>query len=325
MTATLLTFNIPLDQLQNVLALYDHMQVWRSTTGSSGTYTEITGSPETAAVAKSTTSPPWAVSGLVLNVSLSSADPVAITFHDANTGPGPLRIEDVVQQINLAIPGLAKIDPDDNAVFDLTNPLTGTGSTILLTGNALVVFGLPSTLQSGVAPRILIGLLNTQYKFTDLGGDPTYWYKTRYWSSKTNAVSAFSTPQQANPSQVLANGSLVLATVDLVSVTGAPVVGRRIIIVPVVMQQFLNGSIDYGLLPSSDRIELTTDASGHAQTNLVVGSTIRVFFEGSGYSRECVVPAAQSPATSIDLLAILSTQPDPFSIVQAPPMPIREG
>lgn len=320
-TATLLTFNIPLDQLQNVLALYDHMQVWRSTSGQGGPYAEITGTPETAAVAKSTVNPPWAVSGLVLNVSLSGADLVVITFHDANTGAGPLRIEDVVEQINEAIPGLAKIDADSNAVFDLTNPLTGTGSTILLSGNSASVFGLPTTLQSGVAPRILIGLLNTQYKFTDLGGDPTYWYKTRYWSSKTNAVSAFSTPQQANPSQVLADGSLVLATVDLVSITGAPVVGRRIIIVPVVMQQFQN----YGLLPSSDRIELTTDASGHAQTKLVIGSTIRVFFEGSGYSRECVVPAAQSPATSIDLLAILSTQPDPFTIVQAPPMPIREG
>lgn len=319
MSAVFITVNIPLADLPATLALYDRIQVWRSTTGKLGAYTEITGADDTAAVAKTTTSPPWALAGLTLQAIMSSADPVGLTFA-ALVPPASLRVEDVVAQVNAAIPGFASVDAASNAVVDLTNPLKGTGSTLLLSGTALSVLGLPSTLQSGVGHRIPIGLLNTTYKFTDLGGDPTYWYKTRFYSTLTQSVSAFSDPRLGDVTQILPSSTLSKATVDLVDVTGKPIIGRRVILVPVQMQQVPYNSVNYGLLPGNDRIELTTDEAGHAEVQLVRGATVRAFFEGSGYAREFVVPDAD-----FDLLTVLSTAADPFSIVQAPPMPIRES
>ena len=52
---------------------------------------------------------------------------------------------------------------------------------------------------------------------------------------------------------------------------------------------------------------------------LVRGEKFKVFFEGSNYFREFVVPNV----AEFDLLQILSTTPDPFTIVQMPAMPIR--
>lgn len=304
------------------LALYDRIQYWRSTNGQGGTYVEITSESGSAAVLVGTALSPFTINGLVLNISLNGADPIAITF----SGTDPIRIEDIVTAINAAMPtSIASPWVTDTRRLQLLNPMIGTQSSILVSGTAAAALGLSTQQVSGTAPRTLMGNLVSTYRFADYAGDPTYWYKSRFSSSLTGAVSAFSTPQQGGPTQVLANASLVLATVNMTDVTGAPVVGKRVIIVPVAMQQISNGGINYGLLPSRDRIELTTDESGHAETELVIGSTVRVFFEGSGLARECVIPAATPPATSIDLLAIISTQPDPFSIVQAPPMPIRES
>lgn len=303
------------------LALYDRIEYWRSTSGEGGSYTEITSQDGGPAILVGTQNAPFTLDTLQLNISLNGADPVEIVFG----ADDPVNIVDLITKINIQFPTpIASPYATDTRKLQLTNPTSGTQSSIQLSGSALTALGL-ATAASGTAPRTLMGNRNTTYGFADYVGDPTYWYKSRFYSSLTGAVSAFSPPQQGGPSQVLADGSLVKATVDLTDVIGAPVVGRRVIIVPSMLQQISNGSINFGLLPSGARIELTTDDSGHAETFLVIGSTIRVFFEGSGYARECVVPALQSPATSIDLIAILSTQPDPFDIVQAPPMPIREG
>lgn len=303
------------------LALYDRIQYWRSTSGKTGAYTEITSQEGTAATIVGTTNAPFTLDTLQLNISLNGADPVEIVFG----ADDPVNIVDLITKINTQFPvSIAAPYEADTRKLQLTNPTVGTQSSIQLSGSALTALGLVTT-ASGTAPRTLMGNRNTTYAFADYAGDPTFWYKSRFYSSLTGAVSAFSPPQQGGPLQVLSDSSLVLATVDLTDVTGAPVVGRRIIIVPSMMQRIANGSINFGLLPSGARIELTTDDAGHAETLLVVGSTVKVFFEGSGYSRECVVPALVDPATSIDLLAVLSTQPDPFSIIQAPPMPIREG
>jgi hypothetical protein len=321
--ATFLTINIPLESLDNVLALYDRIQVWRSTTGKLGVYSEITADTLMPATASSTVDPPWDVAGLTLTVSLSGADPVSILFEEL-VPPTDLRIEDVIAQVNDIIPGFATQNSDSNAVLDLTNPLSGTGSTLLLSGSARSVFGLPSTLQSGKGPRILIGLMNTQYKFTDLGGDPAYWYKTRYYSTKTKAVSAFSTPRLGDVTQILPPGEgpgfAIKAYVNLIDVTGKPVIGRRVILVPVQDQIVPYDNVNYGVLPGGTRIEITTDEEGYAEVYLANGARVRAFFEGSGYAREFVVPDQD-----FDLLSVLSTAPDPFSIVQSPPMPIRES
>ncbi len=319
---SIIRLKVVVEDILATLALYDRIQVFRSTSGRSGSYSEITAATEQSAVLAGTASAPFTLAGQTLDISLSGADAVPTTF----AGPDPMNIEAVVATVNAAMPSpIAAPLPSSTSKLQLTNPLQNTGSSILVSGGAASILGLSTSKVNGRSARILMGNMVSSYGFMDLDGDATFWYKTRFYSSLTGATSGFATPQQGAPSLVLDPTQLVKVTVDLSDITGAPIVGRRIIIVAVALQQVTNADVDYGLLPSGDRIELTTNESGHAETSLVIGSTIRVFFEGSGYARECVIPELVSPATSLDLLVILSTQPDPFSIVQAPPMPIREG
>jgi hypothetical protein len=96
-------------------------------------------------------------------------------------------------------------------------------------------------------------------------------------------------------------------------------VGRRIIFVPTgyVQTDGTDGN-PFASLPSVDRIIAITDESGHAETPLLIGQDFRVFFEGTTFQRDFTVPD-----DDFDLFTVLSAMPDPFTIVEAPPMPIR--
>ncbi len=306
-----------LADVDGTLALYDRIQYWRSTSGQSGLYSEITSEDGSPATLLGTASAPFTLNGTSLNISLNNGDPVTVNF----TGADPTNIETVVAAINAALPTpIATPSPDDTSKLLLTNPVVGTQSVLLVSGSAAAVLGLSTSSVSGTAPRTVMGNLVGTYKFADYNGDASYWYKSRFYSSVTGILSVFSTPQQGAPAQVLQDASLVNCVVNLSDATGAPIVGRRIVLVLASLQQVSSNAVNYGLLPSGDRIDIITDETGHAQTKLAIGSTIRAFFEGSGFSREFVVPN-----TDFDLLTVLSTQPDPFTIVQAPPRPIRES
>jgi hypothetical protein len=310
-----ISFSVTVDDLSSTLQLYDRVQVWRAADGDPlGPYSEITADTAQGAVVDSTASGPFAVSGLSLSVELNHGDPLVIAF--VGTDPIPLSV--VVDKINSVFAGLATLTPANK--LRLKNPLTGTGSSIKVYGSARIPLGLPVDIAYGQAARILIGNLNSIYNFTDLAGDATHFYKTRFYSTVTKSVSDFSDPFQGAKAVVIPQTLLSLATVDLVDGAGTPVVGRRVILVPVQAQIIPYNNRNYGMLPGNDRIELTTNEAGHAEIELVRGATVRVFFEGSSYAREFVVPDED-----FDLLSVISTQPDPFDIVQAPPMPIRES
>lgn len=313
---SVISLDILVDDLASALALFDVIQVWRSTNGTGGPFYEIT-APAVTKAAITSTPGPWNLHSKTLTIVLNAADPLDIVF----TGADPFNLTAVIQAINSVIPGLAaQTGPNLNTVT-LTSPVTGTGSSIIVSGTGATALGLPTTKVNGQAARIPLVNPTTDYKFQDFDGDPSYLYKTRYYNSLTHSVSSFSAPRQGNPQVVLPGSALSKATVNLVNGAGQPIVGRRIIFVPINVQQVLvagSPAINYGVLPGFDRIIMQTDQTGHAEASLVKGETFRVFFEGSQYQREFVVPN-----TDFDLLTVLSTEPDVFDIVQAPPMPIR--
>lgn len=318
------TINIDVDDIDSALALYDEIEVWRSTTGANGTYTEITAASPAAATLVGTIASPWNISGQSLTITLDNADPVTVTF----TGTNPLDTTAVLAAINAVVPGLASEVPSSTAgqntgLIQLVSLTTGTGSSLLVSGTAAATLGLGTTKVNGKADRISLASPTALYPFQDFDGDPTYWYKTRYLSSTSQAVSSYSDPQQGIPQLVIPTALLTLVTVNLIDGTGAPIVGRRVIFVPTTNAVVSSGNVNYGSLPGVDRIVMTTNDSGYAGVSLVTGQTFKVFFEGTSYQREFTVPAVTPPATSVDLLTVLSTENDPFTIVQAPPMPIR--
>jgi hypothetical protein len=311
-----ISLDIHVEDLPSVLALFDRIQVWRCPT-ELGTYAEITAPDELPARLEGVTPGPWAVSGTDLIITLNSADPITITF----TGTNPLNLTSVCQQINALIPALAtEVAPGTNRLA-LTSPVEGTGSSLIVSGGAATLFGLPTTKANGKAARIPVIDPTTDYLFRDFDGESTYWYKTRYYSTTTHSVSSFSDARQGNPQQVLPVGVMTQATISLSDGAGRPVSNRRVIFIPVTIQRAMSGSKNYGILPGQERLVMTTDMAGYGEINLVRGQTYKVFFDGAAYEREFVAPNV----ASFDVLDAIATSPDPFSVVQVPPMPIRSS
>lgn len=309
-----ISLDIHIDDLPTVLALFDVIEVWRSPE-ELGAYSEITAPELTPAMLVGTVQGPWNLNGLELDIVLNSADPVPVHF----VGTNPLTIHDVITQINTLIPALASESGVGTNKLALTSPTTGTGSALTVSGAAAVVLGLSTSKVNGKGARIPVTFPTVDYWFRDFDGLSTDWYKTRYYSTATQSVSSFSDPRQGSPQIVLPDASLSLATVALADGAGRPLINRRIIFIPMSVQVVASGSKNYGVLPGPNRIIVCTDNSGYAEIKLVRGQTFRVFFEGLAHEREFIVPDEDT----FDVLAAISTAPDPFTIVSAPSLPIR--
>lgn len=304
-------FVFRIDDLDLVLSLYDRIQVWRSAT-QNGTYVEITDETDKPAIIDGTVEGPWALNGKTLTASLSGSDPISVVF----AGTDPMPLDRVIHQINAVTPGFALEVPTSTGKLRLSSPLTGTAASVVLSGNAVSVLGLSTAKSNGKSRRIALSPTTKEYQFRDFDGSPTLWYKIRYSSSVIPVTSSFLPPQQSNPTTVVPGGSLVTASVSLADATGAPIVGRRIIFVPLTAQK--DSGSAYGILPGFDRITLTTDSSGKASTPILKGARVKVFFEGSNFNREFTVPDAD-----FDVITVAGAEPDPLNIVEAPPSPIR--
>lgn len=306
-------FSIHVENPAQQVALYDRIQVWKSAT-ESGTYVDITSNEPAPAQINGSVAGPWTISGQTLNIALNMAAALPVTF----TGSDPLSLASVLEQINDVIAGLAEEVPTDTGKIRLTSPISGRQSVLELSGAAAATLGLSTTKTNGTAARLLLSANTEEYLFRDYDGLSTDWYKTRYYSSVTGAVSAFSTPFMAGPGTALGSSHLVTAKIAIADSSGSPIVGRRIIFVPVAAQVKVEGDHNYGVLPSVDRIIMTTDANGRASITLVKGQRLKVFIEGTTFQREFVVPT-----TDFDVLTVASVEPDPLDIVTTPPMPIR--
>lgn len=311
---SIIEFTIHVDNPSQVTALFDRIQVWRSPT-ENGTFLSITSDDPTPAILDGSIAGGWAVNGQTLSIVLNNADPKNVIF----SGVNPIPLIEVLAQINAAIPGFAKEVPTNTGKLRLQSPIAGTQSVIQVTGNAAATLGLSTNKVNGKAARPLISENTEDYNFRDYDGDNAFWYKTRYYSSVTLAVSDFSISRKGGTGTALSGSFLVVGKIALADSTGAPVVGRRVIFVPTGPQVINDGSgNNYGVLPSVDRIVAVTDGNGRASVSLVKGQRLKVFLEGTTFQREFVVPTSD-----FDILTVASAQPDPLNIVNIPPFAIR--
>jgi hypothetical protein len=315
------SFVTHVEDIDSVMAVFDQIQVWKSPdeSGAPTPYAEITAASATHAIIDGTVVGPWDLSGRTLIVTLNNGEPITIEF----VGVDPLNINQVITAINAIFSGLAMEVPTDTNRVRLQSGTTGTASALQVSGTACAVLGFSTTKVNGKAARTNLTLPTTEYEFRDYDGLSTDWYKTRYFSSATGTVSSYSEPTQGVPVVVLPASSLLRCFVFLADGAGRPIIDRRIILVPVTQATVEDdlGNL-YGSLPSVDRIIGITDEKGFAELFLVRGQTFKVFFEGTTYQREFVVPV-DPMVLELNLLEALSTAPDPFTIVQSPPMPIR--
>ncbi len=304
----IVSIDIEVGDVSKTLLKFDRIEVWRSPDNVIP-YIEITSDDDTSATVIGTVDGPWILTGTSLNISLNDATPLVITFTEVSTD-----LLSLITKINNVVPGIAsQVGPNINRI-KLSSNLIGLLSSIQISGIAASILGLSTIRTIGAAHRIELIEPTTRYKFYDVDGLFSYYYKIRFRNSVNGALSPYSTIIRATPPQNLANSDLVTASVKLSNATGIPIEGRRIILVPIIITQISSN----GLLSTQDRIVIKTDQFGFASTKIAKGIRLRIFFEGTGFEREILVPNID-----FDILQAATTYPDPFNIVSTPPMPIR--
>lgn len=313
-----ITLDIVVSNLAEVLEFFDRIEVYRSTTGPSGSYDEITFlNAQTAAIVDGSASGSFNLNGLTLQFNLDlSPDPTSVTF----TGTNPLDLASIISQINAVVPSLASEVPTNTNQLRLTSQTLGTSSSVaVVASSAATVLGFDSTQINGKERRPRIVDPTTFYKFFDKDGQDDYWYKTRYSNSTSFLTSTYSAPRKGNVDTIVDSSQLVSITATLVDGMGLAVFNRRIIFVPISTTPVSGSS--FMVLPGlNSRTEVLTDASGFASASLIRGVTYRVIIEGTPFMREFVVPTT---GDTYDLFTISGTFPDVFDIVTTPPRPIK--
>jgi hypothetical protein len=312
---------IVVEDIDQVAALYDRLQLFRSPDedGDPTPFVAITDLEATPATLNGSIEGPWNLNGQSMSVIIDGADAVTVSF----SGTNPFLPTTARGIINAAFPSLSVLlaseVPTDTDKLRLTSPSFGTQSILQVSGAAATTLGLSTNRTNGKSASPLLSVNTEIYTLNDFDGQSTYWYKARYLRAETNAVSEFSPPFLGSGGVALFGAALSIGKIAIADSTGSPIRGRRIIFVPTSSQVVSDGSgNNYGILPSVDRIVVVTDDNGRASVSLVKGQRLKVFIEGTSFQREFVVPTSD-----FDILTVASVQPDPLSIVVAPPFPIR--
>jgi hypothetical protein len=218
----LISIQAQVSDITDVIALFDCLQFVRSTVGVGGTYEEITAEEETPAQATGTISGPFAgLSGRILEIILSGGEALSVTFTAED-------LRSTLEAINAVLADLAAESGTNTGKVKITSPLKGSGSTLLLSGTALTILGLPSTKAVGKEARPLLTIPTEYYTLRDFDGDPAYYYKYRCYHSQTRVTGAFSSPIRYDPNlQYLDASKLSLAKMVWVR-NGRPVVKKRV-------------------------------------------------------------------------------------------------
>jgi len=289
---------------------YTKIEIW-SSKDQGNSYQEVTSSVAGAAVlvsaeAKTT----FAMASKLLKLSINGAAEVSILFASTPANWTPAQ---VVNRINEVVPGLASLD---GVKVKMTSPTTGRVSTLLVTYNDAWDLELPAgTLSYGTDARPTLVLNQLIYPFSDVAGHSEDRYKWRFSANGVNPVSEFSVRVFGNTNPPGA-APVSVATAHFVGLDGRAQ-KRRIVVVSSNSPAVISGVAVGNELP----LVVDSDDLGFLQIPLVQGSVVRVAIEGTTYVREFTVPAA----TSFDLLAVMASAPDPFTIQVPAPFLIRRN
>lgn len=310
--------DIIVNDLPEMLALYNRIEVHRSITSISGIYSELTNIAGPLPAEIDGTENTWGtLSNLTLQFFLDgSEESITITLPATN----PSSLQTIINAINSVVPRMASEVPTDTNRLRLTSPSEGTGASLeIVPGDVATALGLSSVKVNGTERRIRLMSPTTMYSFFDKDGDNSFWYKTRFSNTANSSVSDFSDARQGGLSILIPPQQIVKGTLDLIDGIGRPVIGRRIIFIPNKITSIPSTSA--WVVPGFDaRIEVLTNEAGHASANLLCNVSYRVIIEGTSFIREFTTPTDN---TDFDILSIASTVPDSFDIVATPPRPIK--
>lgn len=285
--------------------IFDTIQVFRSRLTEGGPYDAMTS--VTYEPAYVIGSPPLApIVGLELVLETNGTE-ISVTF----TGADPLTPAQVLAQILDASELLAGA----STATTFTIETVQTGATAYLKvvgGDAAPLLGLeteePGSITFGQDPFIPLVAGTESYSFVDPHSSEEYFYKIRYRSTATLAVSEYSNPFPGTPTAKLDPSHLIVGTLELADAFGRPHAFANVLVQA--DQQFVEKSGTY-IMPIREVV--TTDRRGRIEVPLVRGIKVRVAVESSGLVKELTVPT-DSALSSFNLFDPTYSEEDPDKV-----------
>lgn len=289
---------------------FNRIEIWQSV-DLGNTYQEITAVTEEAA--KLTTIPAnntFRMGGKLLKLMVNGAPEVSIAFSSLIDNWTPTQVRN---RINEVVVDLATLSGDGKSVI-LTSPTTGRASSLEITYNDASDLGLPVQKVYGKAMRLPIVSETLIYQFDDPVGGLEDRYKWRFSFAGIAPISAFSAAVFGKTAPILDPEEVSVCTATFLGLDGVP--QKRTVIVA------LQGSpIALGGYTIADEVSVihTADELGFLQFSVVRGAKVRVAVEGTTFVREFVVP----DLPTFDLLSVMATAPDPFTVQTPLPFLVR--
>lgn len=313
---------------EDFIGYFDLIEVWRSRGNASGPYEELTAdswkparlpkgggdNPATPQVGQEVN-----IVGKALEFVLKERDTVMVLF----TGTDPLTYAGVASQITAQSAGRLRsyVDAGGKLVVETLEP--GTGAALrVVPSDAASFLALPmqepDSLAFGHDARIQLIKDRTTYRFSDISGSTTYFYKTRFRNRSTTAVSEFSLPFGVGQALGVSPANLVVGYLNLVTLDGHPLTGRE-----VSLASPFTGEIVEGRILAGDALVRRTDEAGHVEFTLVRGQKYTVAIAGLNLAKELVAPT--DPAvTSFSLICPTAGSQDDYFRVRAVMLPTAE-
>jgi hypothetical protein len=298
-------------ELDNVLSLFNKIQVQRSEIGTPFTDAKfITAGLLTPPILLGTVGGPYnLLQGKLFQIKVNGGSTQSITFTSVN----PITVSEAAKEFNLTIVGAIMSDNGEGKP-KITGSLLGTAGTLEIMGGAAAsILGFILG-QKDTGKDLNIDLLTgvDSYTYDDQSGEASYWYRTRYYDSISGAFSSWSDWIQGTAGSAIPVDNLIIGKLKLADIDGMALVGAKVAIVNV-----FNPLIVEGFFISGRQKEIETNAMGEAEITLIKGSTIDVILSGTSIIRRIVVP---SSGTLFDLMDPNLVQDDPFQI-QVPDLP----
>jgi hypothetical protein len=267
------------------------LEVWRSTSGESGPYEELTAAsysfPRIPADAEDAPVVPVVGPSAILDTLELELEVEGSSQSVLFAGVDPITYGDAATQSSAQLAGAAAyVAPDGR--FVLEGASGGQLASLEVTGgDAAPNLGLVvGTKVYGKDPRVHLYPEQVAYTYTDLLGSRAYFYKTRLRNASTGVTGEYSRAFSVASVQVVEPSSVIVGQVDLVQLDGKPLVNRE-----VRLHTAFNGTTVDGKTLAGGDVVKATDARGHVEFRLLRGQQLTVAVPGTSLYRLITVPS----------------------------------
>ena|SRR5688572_9516046 len=295
------------------LGLYNRLKVYRSKTGASGPFEEITDeawvAPRIPDDAGDEPSSP--VTGSLVNIvgkeleMTLDGDELLFVF----TGSDPLTLSQVATQIEAQSNNHVNsyVDSHGQLVVEAVQP--GLASQIeVLESEGATILELPVTKEQGNDTRLALDIDQTHYSLVDPFGNKDYYYRTRFFNSATGAQSEASVASTPRPNLGVSLGNVVIGYAQISLANGLAAEHTEVILSPE-----SDGTLTDGRLIVGSASKQHTDEHGYAEFKVVRGQRYTVSVSGTQLVRTITVPVDPT-ITSFSLFDSSIADDDVFTV-----------